>query len=292
MLSLLGVGLEQILGHVMRERPSLEELQRWITETAGPPDPDAMARYNAMLDSAPVPEATQRRFDRIEAMAPVLDAMELARWERDGYAILPRAITPAQTRAAADLVWRLAGARPDDPASWYGPRAQGIMIQHFQSPEQDAARRSPRVHKALAQLWGTADLWPTIDRLGFSAPVTARAPFRATPLHWDCSLHQPIPYGMFGVLYLCDTRADQGAFRLVPGFHHRLASWLDELGDADPRQVDLDRHAVPIAAGAGDLIICRHDLPHGASANRADKPRLVQYLTMFPPWLEEQPVWR
>jgi ectoine hydroxylase-related dioxygenase (phytanoyl-CoA dioxygenase family) len=97
---------------------------------------------------------------------------------------------------------------------------------------------------------------------------------------------------MFGVLYLTDTAAEQGAFRLVPGFHRRLDAWLDDLGEQDPRSLDLEDEAVPIAGRAGDLIICRHDLPHGASPNRAGSPRLVQYLSMFPPWFEEQSVWR
>jgi hypothetical protein len=292
MLSMLGLGLEQTLSYVMRERPSLGEFQQWIIRTAGRPDPQSLARYIATLEGALPPKSYDDLFAMIGEMEPVLDAAELERWERDGYVILRQAITPQEAEMAADLVWQMADASPDDPASWYGPRQQGIMIQHFQSPQQEVARRSLRVHKAFAQLWGTADLWPSIDRLGFSPPVTANAPFRATPLHWDCSLKWPIPYNMFGVLYLTDTQKDQGALRLVPGFHHGLETWLEQLGGADPRKVNLDDRVIDIAAGAGDLIICRHDLPHGASPNHADLPRLVQYLTMYPVWLSEQDEWR
>jgi ectoine hydroxylase-related dioxygenase (phytanoyl-CoA dioxygenase family) len=292
MLSALGLGLEQVLTFVGQSRPSLAQLQRWILETAGLPAPETLARYGAMVEGKPPPPATQACLDAIEAMAPVLDDAEIARWERDGYAILREAITPQEIAAAAALVWRLSQASPDDRSSWYQPRVQGIMVQHFQSAEQEAVRRSPRIHKAFAQLWGTANLWPSIDRMGFSAPVTQEAPFRASPLHWDCSLHWPIPYAMFGVLYLGDTAPDQGAFRLVPGFHHGLQGWMESLGDQDPRAVYLDDRAVPVAGSAGDLIICRHDLPHGASPNHAQHPRLVQYISMTPEWLSEQDIWR
>ncbi len=36
-------------------------------------------------------------------------------------------------------------------------------------------------------------------------------------------------------------------------------------------------------AGAGELIIWRKDLPHGASPNRSSRPRLAQYLNMYSP---------
>jgi hypothetical protein len=59
---------------------------------------------------------------------------------------------------------------------------------------------------------------------------------------------------------------------------------LDKLPeDSTPQQQNL--HALgskKIAANAGDLIIWRTSLPHGASLNTADKPRVVQYITMNP----------
>ena len=34
--------------------------------------------------------------------------------------------------------------------------------------------------------------------------------------------------------------------------------------------------------GAGDLIIWRHEIPHGASPNRHDRPRLAHYVNHYP----------
>jgi ectoine hydroxylase-related dioxygenase (phytanoyl-CoA dioxygenase family) len=47
-----------------------------------------------------------------------------------------------------------------------------------------------------------------------------------------------------------------------------------------------------VPAGAGDLVIWRYDLPHGASANRADRPRMAQYANMYSPAWVENPLWR
>jgi ectoine hydroxylase-related dioxygenase (phytanoyl-CoA dioxygenase family) len=103
-----------------------------------------------------------------------------------------------------------------------------------------------------------------------------------------------MPFGLQGILYLTDTTEDQGAFTCVPGFHKRLAKWLEELPPgADPRQQDLYRLGPqPIAATGGSLIIWHHALPHGSSPNRSTRPRLAQYITMRPSQWEHNPHWR
>jgi ectoine hydroxylase-related dioxygenase (phytanoyl-CoA dioxygenase family) len=228
----------------------------------------------------------------IAAMEPVLDESRLAHWEDHGYVVLPEAISAEQAAAVSDLIWETTGAAPDDPTSWYGAREDGIMVARFQHPALEAARRSPRIHKAFSQLWGTENLWVTIDRMGFNPPVTPDHPFAGSDLHWDVSLAQPIPFGTQAVMYLSDTAVDQGAFRCVPGFHHEIAGWLDRLGDADPRKIDLSAREVHVAGKAGDLVIWRQDLPHGASPNHARSPRLAQYLNYYLPDMEVRRRWR
>jgi ectoine hydroxylase-related dioxygenase (phytanoyl-CoA dioxygenase family) len=34
---------------------------------------------------------------------------------------------------------------------------------------------------------------------------------------------------------------------------------------------------------AGDMVIWHHALPHAATPNRGERPRIVQYLKYFPP---------
>lgn len=293
LLDALGLGLEQTLAQLAAERPSHADFLAWVVATAGLPDPLRLARYEAVLAGTALPDAVTTRLAAIDAMPPVLDAGDLAHWDRHGYVILRAALSPGEAKTAAAALWEVNGARPDDPESWYqATRNQGIMVQLFQHPALEPARRSARVHKAFAQLWGTSDLWTIVDRVGFNPPERPSHPFRASRLHWDVSLARPIPFATQGVLYLTDTAQDQGALELVPGFHRRIDAWLDSLGDADPRAVDLSGETVRVAAGAGDLILWRQDLPHGASPNRAQTPRLVQYLNMYPPHLRRHAAWR
>jgi hypothetical protein len=291
LLDALGLGIEQTLPRLMRDRPDYPAFEAWVLETVGVPDADLVARYNAWVDGAPTPEATMRRLAAIDAMAPVLDADDLAHWEAHGYVVLRGAINRSAAAELEALLWRVVGARPDDPHSWYGARTNGIMIQHFQHPAQEAVRRSARVHKAFAQLWGTSDLWSSTDRMSFNPPERPDRKFPGPHLHWDVSIAQPMAFGTQGILYMTDTAADQGALQLVPGFHHRIGAWLDGLGEGDPRQVDLGDQAITVPAEAGDLVIWRYDLPHGASPNRSDRPRMAQYVNLYSPAWEENPVW-
>ena len=291
MLNALGLGIGETFAF-FRSQPDLAAFEAWALAAAGPPDPAEVARYHAWLDGAPNPAAIQARVDAIDALPPVLDDADLAHWDAHGYVVIRGAITPAEAAAAADLFWRTSGASLDDPATWYGVESSGLWVPIFHGAELEAARRSPRVLKAYAQLWGTADLWLIVDQMSFNPPVTSGRPFQGAPLHWDVSLARPIPFATQGILYLTDTAADQGALRVIPGFHHRIDAWLDAMGDADPRQVDLTAEAVTIPAGAGDLVIWRQDLPHGASPNSAQLPRITQYVNMHPADLWSNPEWR
>ena len=292
LLAALGLGLEQTLQHLTRERPDLAGFQDWIAATAGPLDGDILERYHATLGGAPHPPATAAHLAEVDAMPSVLAPAERERFDRDGYAIVEAAISRDQAEQAAEAVLAATGAELTDPGTWYGARTNGIMVQLFQHPALDVARRSARAHKAFAQLWGRSDLWMTTDRASFSPPLSPGQSFAPPRLHWDVSLTRPIPFATQGILYLVDTDEDQGALELVPGFHHRIDAWLDSLGDADPRSVDLSADAIRVPAAAGSLIVWRQDLPHGASPNRADRPRVAQYVNMFPADLRQQPDWR
>jgi len=288
-----GLGLEQTAAHLAGAAPSFEAFERWIVTTTGGVAPERVARINAAIVGDETPEPSAQALAEVEAHAPVLTAADLAFWEEHGYVVLHDAV-PATTReAAAQALWEHLGARPNDPGTWYRRNDHGIMVQYFQHPAFDAARRSPRIHKAFAQLWGTADLWTTTDRVGFNVPEREGFKFPGPHLHWDVSVKTPIPFGTGGILYLTDTPPEQGAFTLVPGFQRWGEAWLKALPPgADPRRQDLYAlGAKPIGGSAGDLVIWHQALPHGASPNRGTQPRMVQYINMFPTRYEEQEEW-
>jgi ectoine hydroxylase-related dioxygenase (phytanoyl-CoA dioxygenase family) len=280
----LGIGIEQAARHLGQDR-TFAEFEAWILAcNGGRIAPTTIARLNAALTGAAYDADNLQRINEINAAPPVLTEADLHMWTEHGYTVLHNAITPAESAAVVQLICEQTGVAINDPNTWYSrANSQGIMLQIFQHAALDAARKSRRVHKAYSQLWGTADLLPTTDRCSFNPPERTGNPFPGPHLHWDIELTPPVAYDMQGVLYLTDTAANQGVFTSIPGFHKTINTWLCALpAGANPYQHIPVAAAQPIKGKAGDLVIWNDALPHGASANRATAPRLVQYVKMFP----------
>lgn len=287
----LGAGLLETFTYLNVSRPTLGEFEAWILDHNGGDIPsERVATINAAVERALsaewVPEADPN-------LPSPLDAEDLRFWDENGYVVLRQAVPAEGCVAAAQAIWDFLGMSPDRPDGWYEPSPRdGLWVPLVRHPAFDANRASPRIRGAFAQLWGTADLIATIDRGGFNPPVSSRHPFTGQGLHWDTSLHLPMPLGLQGILYLTDTPAEQGALRCVPGFHRRIGDWLAALPPgANPRDQDLSSQAVCIGAEAGDMVIWHAALPHGASPNRGALPRLVQYITYFPPGRVDSRPW-
>ncbi len=280
----LGLGLEPTMQFLFVNAPTFEQFEPWVAERASGSSARQISRLKSVVSQAPYAPLVQNWLTEIQLTEPVLSEDDMRFWDDNGYVVLHNAAPANQLAVAEQAIWEHLGAQPDLPDSWYQNRENRIMVQLFQHPAFSAIRSSLRIHKAFAQLWGTVDLWMTTDRCGFNAPEREGWRFPGPDLHWDVDLSQPIPFATQGILYLTDTPPEQGALTVVPGFHHRVADWLATLPPGcDPQQQDL--HALgsqPIGGQAGDLIIWHQALPHGSRPNVGQRPRIVQYINMYP----------
>jgi hypothetical protein len=156
------------------------------------------------------------------------------------------------------------------------------------------------VHAAFAELLGREDLWVSQDGLGVRPPGDP-----AMPVHWDVDPRATFPNRVLGgLVYVTDTPLGRGPFRAVPGLFRDRDGWFDRHpatgGEPDDLwDVDVEQHApVAVPGCAGDLVVWDARLPHGNEAVVGGAPRLVQFLTMWPPgtWGEtaadHQAIWR
>ncbi len=280
LLSGLGLNILEATRFLLEMRPSLQDFEDWIEECNGGTMPAvSLERLRRALEGEQVgPEAGNLDSE------PGLSADDLRFWDEHGYVILRGAITAEATNAGEMAVYHHLNAHPDNPESWYHGRGHSIWVPLLRHPDLDANRRSRRITKAFAQLWGREDLWPTIDQAGLNPPERPGWLFPGPLLHWDTTLARPHHFGVQGILYLADVAEDQGAFCCIPGFHRILGEWLDGLPPfADPT-AEIRKHleVIQIAGNAGDMVLWHQSLPHGASPNRATRPRVVQYLQMWP----------
>ncbi|WP_425515784.1 phytanoyl-CoA dioxygenase family protein [Methylogaea oryzae] len=291
----LGLGIVEPAQYLFHQRPSFAEFEAWVAGKIGGAPPSALVeRLNEAVRRHG--EAPPRTYPVAGAAVddPVLSEADLAFWREHGYVVLRQAVSREDCRAAEQAVWDFLGMDAADPASWYDGE-HTFWVPLFRHPALDKNRASPRIRKAFEQLWGTADLWPTVDRCSLNRPecggMDTSGPSR---LHWDVSIALPIPFGIQGLLYLSDAGAERGAFRCVPGFHHRMAQWLGKLPpEQNPRDLDLEALGpLPVAGAAGDFVLWHHALPHGSGRNTADRPRVVQYIKWFPQDHGVHPLWR
>ena len=235
-------------------------------------------------------------------------------WEANGYLVVPDAIPRALARDAAQAIRSYIGADDGDRSTWYkntldiyfdklpdnktkphhGPCG---MVQMFHHQAFWDVRQSPRLHAIFSDLYGTRRLFVTTDRAHFKPPENSSHPEWSKPgdvhvgLHWDIDTRRaawPVPFVMQGVVYLEETTAEQGALRVVPGFHRRLESW-DATQPADrgaerpaagAAAAALEAQAVSVEGPAGALVVWHSLLPHGPAPNVAERPRISQYVSM------------
>lgn len=214
-------------------------------------------------------------------------------WQQNGYVIVRNAVPAENVQAVVETLWAFTEMDRNDPATWYRtPARENEMVElnkagmvelfHHQSLWDN--RQYPRVHGAFADIWGTEKLWVTIDRVNLNPPARPEWDFKGF-VHWDLdtSIH-PLPFDVQGVLSLVDVTEEQGGLQVVPGFHRIIADWIKtQPADRDPWKPDITGFELQhVAANAGDLIIWHSLLPHGTGRNNSTRPRLAQYISMFP----------
>ena len=222
------------------------------------------------------------------ASTPVLTAEDHAFFEENGYVIIPNAVPRESLEAVIRLIWDFLEMDPDDPDGWYRePHRTNGMVEVYQHQALWDNRQHPRIHQAFAELLGRPRLWVSMDRACMKPPQHPDHPEYDHKgfIHWDVdTTMRPLPFGVQGVLCLTDTEADQGGFQCVPGMHRSLGGWIaTQPPDRDPRVPDLTGRTVASVPGkAGDLILWNRLLPHGNGHNVSRRPRLAQYILMYP----------
>lgn len=270
-LSYYGRGMEEALQFLYTRRPTFDAFIDWVQLALKP-------------EQAEVQEGN------------ILTEEDLRFWDENGFIVIKNAVPEEQCVAAGTAIFEFLGANPSNPESWYQDHdgKNGLMLNFFQHPALNANRNSAKIRKIYQELYGDTDIYLLIDKVSFNPPETDKYVFRGSGLHWDVSLHPPIPYELQGLLYLNDVTAAEGAFHCVPGFHKKVNTWLAELpAGINPRDIaPAALKAVPVPGNAGDLVIWQQALPHCATPNRGTSPRLVQYIAYKPVNAVKADIWK
>lgn len=214
-------------------------------------------------------------------------------WIHNAYVIIKNAVPRAQAKKVADLLWEYEGKDPGNPETWYR-KANPVMemkelvntgmveIYHHQYLWDN--RQTPKVHQAFSDIWGTENLWVTIDRANLNFPIRPGFEYKAF-IHWDYD-PETKPQNVQGVLALADqTDEEMGGFQCIPELYRNYDTWkMTQPKDRNYFQPDTTGFELTkVKLEAGDLLVFNSLLPHGIRANWSkDKVRIAQYLSMMP----------
>lgn len=267
----LGISMEDVIQFLYFEKPDFETFKIWIN--------------NQKKDEN----------NTVSSIDNVLSEQDLRFWDTNGYVVVKNAVSKKDCEDTVEAIWNYLKMDPDKSETWYNRHEdqKGLMLNFSDHKTLNKNRFSPRIKKAYEQLYNSAKIYKTIDKVSFNPPETKDFTFLGSPLHWDISLKQPITFGFQGLLYLTDCGSNDGAFHCVPGFHNKIDDWLDNLGtNENPRNKAIETlKPEPITGNAGDFIIWNNTLPHCASPNRGKSPRMVQYLTYLPDGYDASGEW-
>ena len=216
-------------------------------------------------------------------------------WTENGYIVIKQAVPQTQVKATADFLWEFEEKDPQDSSTWYtAPRAEMKMkeltgtgmVEVYNHQQLWNNRQMPRVYEAFVDIWGTEELWVTIDRANLNFPMREGHTYKGF-IHWDYD-PETKPQNVQGVLALADqTDEHMGGFQCIPWLYRNYDSWkLTQPEDRNHFQPDitgLEDKIVKVPLEAGDLLIFNSCQPHGIRPNLSkDKVRIAQYISMMP----------
>ncbi|MBT8263915.1 MAG: phytanoyl-CoA dioxygenase, partial [Muriicola sp.] len=154
----------------------------------------------------------------------VLSEEDWAFWKYNGYIVVKNAVSKPQAKATADFLWEFDEKDPNDPETWYAPPRAEMqmkeltgtgMVEVYNHQHLWNNRQTQRVYDAFVDVWGTEELWVTIDRANLNFPQ--RPGFEKKGfIHWDYD-PETRPQNVQGVLALADqTDEHMGGFQCIP----------------------------------------------------------------------------
>lgn len=215
-----------------------------------------------------------------------------AAFDRDGYIIFERVLSPAEIAA------QRAALQPHLEADIQGRNDfEGLKTNRVYAMLGKDPIFADLITHPLALAFVEADLGPNA-LLSACLAINLHPGETVQPWHTDDGhIRIPAPRPSFGVSTfwaLDETTAENGATELLPGSHlwgsdeFETLMRSDAFSDTEMRDVDDDPaardDAVKAVMPAGSLMIAKGNLVHRGGANRSDKPRLIVTPQYCPPW--------
>lgn len=277
-LSFHGLGKFEFYSFLYAECKDHEHFKNWMIRLKGEDFiNNAGQQFQKWEAGRNIPNHTEAVFSK------VLTAEQLKFWEENGYLRIPKVVDELRCDKVRQKICRYLNVNLDFPATWYMPHPdwQGIMLQVYQDENMEAIRHDATLNKIFEDLYGTDQLIPNVEKLGYNPPEQEGWIFTQGELHWDIDWNQPVKFEVQGLVYLDDVPVERGPLQVVPGFNNRFEDWVKDFSSSERAHtyMRLTETPIPVPGEKGDLILWRNTIPHAAGKNTSALPRFVQYLS-------------
>lgn len=231
-----------------------------------------------------------------------LSAASIDQFIHDGFVRIDDAFPRALADQCRAILWRGAGADPENPATWTRPV---VRLGYIGAPPFAAAVNTPVLHRAFDQLVGPGR-WLARGDLG-TFPIRFPSPDDPgdTGWHVDASFGEDAPdfmewranvfskgRALLMLFLLSDVGHDDAPTRIRAGSHRDVARLLAPAGEAGLtlRELAARNFGLPpepgrevLASGpAGTVYLCHPFLVHTAQPHRGARPRFLAQPPLHP----------
>ena len=208
------------------------------------------AAVSAVSAAAPDPSSVPVRWDeRVERFAPGSREAADHLAER-GFVVIRGVLSEEECEHALDLLWAGleelgSGIDRHDVTTWTNDRwpgqgqtgsgLTGVRGDYgfTHCPASWFVRGVPAVKQSFAALWGTEELYTSLDGLAVTRPWGVETEWRpAQPYHWDRGFANPERFQYLqGFVNLLPTSPSTGGNIVLPGLHAKFAELAEEYSD-------------------------------------------------------------
>ena len=130
-------------------------------------------------------------------------------WMHNGYIVIKNAVSREQASQTANFLWEFEEKDPNDPNTWYAPPRAEMemkelagtgMVEVYNNQALWNNRQAQKIYEAFTDIWGTDQLWATIDRANLNFPIKPGFEYKGF-IHWDYD-PETKPQNVQGVLAL------------------------------------------------------------------------------------------
>lgn len=277
-MSFYGLGKLETYQFIYGQCCSLAHLEEWIISLKGEKRvQESAAAFDRWI------KGKTATFDTANPEYSILSEGQLQSWKEQGYIKVSNLVNERLCDAVSRTICARLDADLSRPDTWYNSHSDwhGLMLQLYQDESINAIKTLPDIQLLFTELYGTSNIIANTEKLSFNPPETPAWKFRHNQLHWDIDFTKPDFHYIQGLVYLNDVPENRGPLTLVPGFHHRFEDWIKTYPDPKEAQRVMQNTltAIPVPGKKGDIVLWLSALPHAASANYSDLPRLVQYIS-------------